>query len=98
MLANLFSTCFHNGQSVVHCCEHGVQPSHLKLGTYSENASDKRKHGTQRGMSEAQAREILRLKARTQTKTDIRQIKNHCYIHIHHIDLLLTDRFSNPLI
>ena len=39
-----------------------VQPTHLKLGTHTENARDKRKHGTQRGISEAQAREILRLK------------------------------------
>ncbi len=39
-----------------------VQPSHLKLGTHTENMRDKRKHGTQHGISEAQAREILRLK------------------------------------
>ena len=39
------------------CC----QPSHLKLGTHTENAGDRRKHGTQRSTSEAQAREIWRL-------------------------------------
>ena len=39
-----------------------VQPSHLRLGTKSENARDKREHGTQNGLTEAQAREILKLK------------------------------------
>ena len=39
-----------------------VQPSHLKLGTQVENTADKRTHGTQSGISEAQAREIWRFK------------------------------------
>ncbi len=39
-----------------------VQPSHLKLGTKSENAQDRRTHGTQRGISKHQAREVFRLK------------------------------------
>ncbi len=39
-----------------------VQPCHLKLGTRSENERDKRTHGTQRGISEPQVREVWRLK------------------------------------
>jgi len=86
-----------NTKVIRHLCGNRacVQPSHLKRGTNSENQYDKRKHGTMPGMSEAQAREIWRLKEegfRVQQISDKMNIKyrtvsrvfyrkSHLYIH-----------------
>ena len=85
-------------KEVRHLCGHGacVQPSHLKLGTSKENMRDKRKHGTQKGTSAAQAREIWRLREVVGLKpkqisdklemnhhivVDVLYKKTHLYIH-----------------